>query len=74
MLDVKNLRVQFLESPHKWAVDGVSFHMDDGEHLSRVVYQLDAYCKVMTYCQKSLKIEIQFDQIGEIEEIKNPIL
>lgn len=36
MLDVKNLRVQFLESPHKWAVDGVSFHMDDGELIGIV--------------------------------------
>ncbi len=36
MLDVKDLRVQFLVSPHKWAVDGVSFHMDDGEILGLV--------------------------------------
>jgi ABC-type dipeptide/oligopeptide/nickel transport system ATPase component len=36
MLDVKDLRVQFLASPHKWAVDGVSFHMDDGEILGLV--------------------------------------
>ncbi len=36
MLDVKDLRVQFLESPHKWAVDGVSFHMDEGELIGLV--------------------------------------
>ncbi|MBO4819044.1 MAG: ABC transporter ATP-binding protein [Firmicutes bacterium] len=36
MLDVKDLRVQFLSSPHKWAVDGVSFHMDDGELIGIV--------------------------------------
>ena len=49
-------------------------HMDDGKHLSRVVYQLDSYGIAMSYCKKSLKIELQFDQIGEVEEIKNPIL
>ena len=36
MLDVKDLRVQFLTSPHKWAVDGVSFHMDEGELIGLV--------------------------------------
>ena len=36
MLDVKDLRVQFLASPHKWAVDGVSFHMDEGEMIGIV--------------------------------------
>jgi peptide/nickel transport system ATP-binding protein len=36
MLDVKNLRVQFLSSPHKWAVNGVSFHMDSGEMIGLV--------------------------------------
>ena len=36
MLDVENLRVQFLDRPVKWAVDGVSFHMDDGEILGLV--------------------------------------
>ncbi len=55
-------------------LNSMIIHMDDGEHLSRIVYQLDAYCKIMSYCKESLKIEIQFDQIGEIEEIKNPIL
>ena len=36
MLDVKDLRVQFLSSPHKWAVNGVSFHMDEGELIGIV--------------------------------------
>ena len=49
-------------------------HMDDGEHISKIVYQLDSYCKVMNYCKNSLKIEMNFDQIGEVKEIKNPIL
>ena len=49
-------------------------HMDDGEHISKIVYQLDSYCRVMNYCKNSLKIEMDFDQIGEVKEIKNPIL
>lgn len=36
MLDVKNLKVEFLSRPGKMAVDGVSFHMDDGEILGLV--------------------------------------
>ncbi len=36
MLEVKDLRVQFLSSPHKWAVNGVSFHMESGEMVGLV--------------------------------------
>ena len=36
MLDVKDLRVRFLSRPDKYVVDGVSFHMDDGEILGLV--------------------------------------
>ncbi len=36
MLEVKDLRVRFLSRPEKYAVDGVSFHMDDGEILGLV--------------------------------------
>ena len=36
MLDVKDLRVRFLSRPEKYAVDGVSFHMDRGEILGLV--------------------------------------
>ena len=36
MLVVKDLRVRFWSRPEKYAVDGVSFHMDDGEILGLV--------------------------------------
>ena len=36
MLDVIDLRVRFLSRPEKYAVDGVSFHMDNGEILGLV--------------------------------------
>ena len=36
MLDVVDLRVRFLSRPDKYAVDGVSFHMDRGEILGLV--------------------------------------
>ena len=36
MLDVADLKVRFLSRPDKYAVDGVSFHMDDGEVLGLV--------------------------------------
>ena len=36
MLKVKDLRVRFWCRPEKYAVDGVSFHMDDGEILGLV--------------------------------------
>ena len=36
MLEVKDLRVRFWSRPEKYAVDGVSFHMDDGEILGLV--------------------------------------
>lgn len=36
MLDVIDLRVRFLSRPDKYAVDGVSFHMEEGEILGLV--------------------------------------
>lgn len=36
MLEVKNLRVQFKSRPDKWAVDGVSFSIGEGEILGLV--------------------------------------
>ena len=36
MLDVKDLKVEFLSRPGRMAVDGVSFHMDAGEILGLV--------------------------------------
>ncbi len=36
MLDVIDLKVRYLSRPDKYAVDGVSFHMDDGEILGLV--------------------------------------
>ena len=36
MLDVVDLSVRFLSRPDKYAVDGVSFHMEDGEILGLV--------------------------------------
>ena len=36
MLDVVDLKVRFLSRPEKYAVAGVSFHMDDGEILGLV--------------------------------------
>ena len=36
MLDVVDLRVRYLSRPDKYAVDGVSFHMDRGEILGLV--------------------------------------
>ena len=36
MLEVKNLRIQFKSRPDKWAVDGVSFSIEEGKILGLV--------------------------------------
>ena len=42
------------------------------DEVQSIVFQLDSFCKSNSSCKKSLKLEIQFENIGEVEEIKKP--
>lgn len=43
------------------------------DQVESIVFQLDGYCESYFSCKKNLKIQIEYEKIGEIEEILNPI-
>jgi hypothetical protein len=47
--------------------------MNENGEIGSIIWELNDYCKSREDCQKTLKLELEYDQIGEIEEIKNPI-
>jgi len=47
--------------------------VDENGNVTSIVFQLDNYCKSIDTCEKSLKLEIEYDELGKVEEIKNPI-
>lgn len=59
----------FLEEPNQ-----VVISTDEEKHINQVLFFLDSYCSLNKTCIKNLKIDIQFDQIGKIEKIDNPIV
>lgn len=49
------------------------FSTDEDQNLISIKMRLDSYGKYKGNCKKYLVIEINYDDFGEIEEIKNPI-
>ena len=46
---------------------------DSENRVNQIVFLLDSYGVLDGLCQSNLKIELQFDQFGEILEIESPI-
>lgn len=46
--------------------------VDEEDNISSIVYHLNSYCLNRKNCKKSLKIELEFENIGEIKKIKSP--
>ena len=63
--ELYNIESDFLEEP---------ISTDEEKHINQVLFLLDSYCFLNKSCVKNLKIDIQFDQIGKIEKIDNPII
>lgn len=43
------------------------------DNINSIIYHLDSYCLNRKSCKKSLEIELEFENIGEIKKIKSPI-
>lgn len=43
------------------------------DKVESVIFQLDHYCISSSICKKNFKIEIDYDKVGEIEEIQKPV-
>lgn len=41
--------------------------------INKISYKLDSYCKSIEGCQNTLIIDLEYSNVGNIKEIKNPI-
>ena len=46
---------------------------DEDDEVNQFVLQLDSYCSYEKLCQKTMKINLQYDQFGEVKSIDNPL-
>ena len=67
--EIYNIESDFLEEPNQVIVS-----TDENQNVNQVLFLLDSYCSLNQNCMKSLKIDIQFDEVGKIEKIDNPIV
>ena len=67
--EIHNVNSDFLEEPNQIIVS-----TDENKNVSQILFLLNSYCYLNKSCIKNLKIDIQFDQVGKIEKIDNPIV
>ncbi len=48
-------------------------NLNEDENIESIIFDLNDYCKSLDSCHNTLKITLEYDEIGEIEEISNPI-
>ena len=46
---------------------------DENRVVNQITFLLDSYCTLNHFCEKNLKIELNYDDFGKIEKIENPI-
>ena len=51
----------------------IVFSTDEDENVNKIILNLNSYGKYNNICKKYLTIELEYDNFGEIKEIKNPI-
>lgn len=51
----------------------IIIELDDKNTTKKITMNLDSYCLKNELCEKSLKIELEFDMMDEIKEIDNPM-
>lgn len=66
MLD--NVDTDIEEVPNKIVV-----YSDKKGEIEKISYDLDSYCKYIDGCQNTLKIDLEYSNVGNIKEIKNPV-
>lgn len=65
---LQGVNSDFLEEPNQIIVS-----TDEENRINQIVLQLDSYCTLNKLCSNHLKIELQYDQFGEIEDIESPV-
>ena len=67
--EIHKVNTDYLEIPNQLVVS-----LNEKEELEQIHYYLNSYCTLNKMCESSLEIIISFDEVGKIEEIKNPML
>lgn len=66
--EIHNVNTDYSEVPNQLVLS-----FDEKENLEQIHYYLSSYCTLNKMCDSSLEIIISFDDVGKIEEIKNPM-
>jgi len=48
-------------------------YSDKKGEIAKISYDLDSYCKYIDGCQNTLKIDLEYSNVGNIKDIKNPV-
>lgn len=65
---ISNLDTDYDDKPNTIVVNS-----DENGNISEIKFELDSYCINNKECNNSLDIELYYDSIDEIKEIKSPI-
>jgi hypothetical protein len=65
---LNNINSDFLEEPNR-----ITISSDEDKNINEIIYYLDSYCTLNKLCNNSLKIDLVYDDFGNVEEIENPI-
>lgn len=66
---LNNIDSDFYEEPNI-----VTLEVDDLKNVNKISLDLDSYCTLNKLCQKTLKVEIEYDMFGEVTKIDNPVI
>lgn len=65
---ISDINTDFDDKPNNIIVN-----IDENRNINEIKFDLDSYCVNSNQCTNSLDIELYYDSIDEIEEIKSPI-
>ena len=73
-VDTLNKKLHDTTSDLDFQPDSIIVEVDDNKELSSITFQLDHYGKYQKLCKNTLKIIVEYSDIGKVEKIENPIL
>lgn len=62
-----DINSDFMEEPNRLIISV------ENNNINNIVFNLDSFCSLSNICTKSLKVDLSFDDFGEVEEINIPI-
>ncbi len=76
LVDINVLFETFFHEKTDYAgeLDAMKVSINEDDVIDSIALQLNEYCKYDHLCQKTLRIELDYDLFNEIEVIKSPIV